>query len=82
MQVNSDQDTLFWDHIWLGDNAIREDFPRLYMISNKKDEVISNVCVGVGDEIWDLRFKKGLRVYMGESTIGRIEINRGCKARY
>lgn len=64
VQVNSGQDTLLWDHIWLGDNAIREDFPRLCLISNKKDEVISSVCVEVGDGSWDLRFKRGLRVYV------------------
>ncbi|XP_058203040.1 uncharacterized protein LOC131317509 [Rhododendron vialii] len=38
VQVNSGCDTLFWEHIWLGNTAIKDEFPRLYGRSTQQNE--------------------------------------------
>ncbi|KAI8566862.1 hypothetical protein RHMOL_Rhmol02G0075200 [Rhododendron molle] len=43
VQVGSGQQTLFWDIIWLGDVALKEVYPRLYLISTQKGLVISDM---------------------------------------
>lgn len=41
VKIGSGQETLFWDHVWFGDRAIKEMYPRLYLISSKKREAVS-----------------------------------------
>ncbi|KAI8531863.1 hypothetical protein RHMOL_Rhmol11G0168900 [Rhododendron molle] len=62
VQVNSGQDTLFWEHSWLGTTTLREEFPRLYQRSNQLDMVLSDICGGRGSADWNLQFRGTLRV--------------------
>ncbi|XP_058217028.1 uncharacterized protein LOC131327925 [Rhododendron vialii] len=60
VQVGSGQETLFWDHIWLGEVALKEVYPRLFRISTQKEQVISVVKEGAGDGCWNLSFGRQL----------------------
>ena len=33
----------FWEDVWAGEKALRDSYPRLYLISNKKERTI-NEC--------------------------------------
>ena len=39
-KVGSGNSTLFWEHIWIGQTPLKEQFPRLYQISNQKENFI------------------------------------------
>ncbi|XP_058216715.1 uncharacterized protein LOC131327580 [Rhododendron vialii] len=62
VQVNSGCDTLFWEHMWLGNTAIKDEFPRLYGRSTQQNEVLSNICGGGSQGDWNLLFRGSLRV--------------------
>lgn len=66
VQVNSGQDTYFWHHVWLGESALKENYPRLYRISSQKDKVISDLKEGNGSERWNLHFNRELYVREGQ----------------
>lgn len=61
VQVGSGQETLFWEVGWLGDVALKEVYPRLYLISTQKGQVVRNMMVEGGVGRWNLIF--GRRLY-------------------
>jgi hypothetical protein len=42
-KVGRGNSTLFWDDQWIGDQPLRQKFPRLFGISNQKEEVLHNM---------------------------------------
>ncbi|KAI8543503.1 hypothetical protein RHMOL_Rhmol08G0223300 [Rhododendron molle] len=62
IQVNYGKDTSFWNDIWLGDRTLKEAFPRLFLVSSQKEDMVSTVKGDAGDEHWNLSFRKTLRV--------------------
>ncbi|KAI8562603.1 hypothetical protein RHMOL_Rhmol03G0047500 [Rhododendron molle] len=43
IQVYSENNTSFWNHKWMGDQTLREEFPRLYLKSSQRDELVCTV---------------------------------------
>ncbi|KAI8542071.1 hypothetical protein RHMOL_Rhmol08G0110300 [Rhododendron molle] len=50
LQVYSGNNTLFWNHKWMGDQTLREEFPRLYLKSSQKDELY--MIFGKLESLW------------------------------
>lgn len=63
IQVFSGSETKFWEHIWLGDTTLREEFPRLFMLSNQKVETINNMRNVAGNGSWNIEFRRELRAW-------------------
>lgn len=61
IRVHSGQAVMFWNHTWLGDQAIREAYPRLYLLSSQKNDMVSVVRDGYGHGSWNLQFRRSLR---------------------
>lgn len=61
VQVGSGRKTLFWDVVWLGDEALKGVYPRLYSISTQKGHVVSDIKEEGGADRWNLTF--GRRLY-------------------
>lgn len=61
IKVYSGNNTYFWNHNWLGPYTLKEEFPRLFLLSSQKDEVISNIWGGLEDGSWGLNFKRRLQ---------------------
>lgn len=59
--VQSGQGISFWNQVWLGDTTLKEEFPRLYLISTQKEMVISGVKDARGDGGWNILFQRRLR---------------------
>ncbi|XP_058203090.1 uncharacterized protein LOC131317570 [Rhododendron vialii] len=73
VQVGSGQETLLWDHIWLGEVALKDVYLRLFRISTQKDQVISVVKEGAGEGSWNLHF--GRRLYDWEE-LQKVELQQ------
>ncbi|XP_058223037.1 uncharacterized protein LOC131332760 [Rhododendron vialii] len=59
--VHSDQDISFWNQVWLGDTTLKEEFPRLYLISTQKEKVIRDLKDASDGGRWNLFFQRSLR---------------------
>ncbi|KAI8548067.1 hypothetical protein RHMOL_Rhmol07G0243600 [Rhododendron molle] len=59
--VHSGQDISFWNQVWLGNTTLKEEFPRLYLISTQKEKVIRDLKDANGDGRWNLLFQRSLR---------------------
>ncbi|KAI8535123.1 hypothetical protein RHMOL_Rhmol10G0150800 [Rhododendron molle] len=56
-QVNSGDATMFWEHVWLGESALKEDYPRLFSLSTQKEVLISTLRTAGS---WDLLFRRDM----------------------
>lgn len=63
IQVGSGTTTLFWEHAWMGDVPLREEYPRLFSVSNQKDTLISNLVGGINGQHWELTFRRLLFIW-------------------
>jgi hypothetical protein len=56
--------TSFWNDPWIGDQSLRQRFPRLFGISTQKDEVIGNLGHIAHDVwVWNLQWRRSLFVW-------------------
>ncbi|XP_058180030.1 uncharacterized protein LOC131298566 [Rhododendron vialii] len=60
VQVNSGNATAFWEHVWLGELPLKEEYPRLFSLSSQKEELICNMRGDAAGGSWDLLFRRGL----------------------
>lgn len=54
-------ETSFWRDKWLGDTPLKERFPRLFLVSLQKDEIVANI--GFWDGMlwhWNLTWRRNL----------------------
>lgn len=59
--------TRFWKDKWVGDNYLALTFPRLFLLSNRKDSYVGDVChVSGGGRVWDLSWRRPLFVWEEE----------------
>lgn len=61
IKVFSGSSTYFWNHSWLGPITFKQEFPRLFLLSTQKEELISNIWDGLNSGSWALTFKRSLR---------------------
>ncbi|XP_058215516.1 uncharacterized protein LOC131326672 [Rhododendron vialii] len=76
IQVYSGNNTSFWNHKWMGDQTLRQEFPRLYLKSSQRDELVCNVLNSVGNGDWSLFFQRRLHDWEREQMndlIGRLQ---------
>ena len=58
-KVGNGQNTRFWEDVWLGELSLREQFPRLYSMSNQKDCVIAECGIWDGSIwVWNLLWRR------------------------
>jgi hypothetical protein len=51
--------TKFWHDIWIGDLSLKDRFPRLFSISNQKDDLVADVWRPVsGEDSWRLLWRR------------------------
>jgi hypothetical protein len=63
-KVGSGNNTLFWSDIWVGEQPLRERFPRLYGISTQKEGLIANLGVWIdGGWRWNLEWRRHFFVW-------------------
>ncbi|KAI8556028.1 hypothetical protein RHMOL_Rhmol05G0221100 [Rhododendron molle] len=78
IQVHSGTETSFWGHVWLGDRSLKEEFPRLFLISNQRESSVSLVKQESGDMVWNLHYwKRRLNVWetnQSEELHRRLEL--------
>lgn len=48
LEVQSGHEISFWNQVWLGDTTLKEEFPRLFLISSQKEMVINDLKDGSG----------------------------------
>jgi hypothetical protein len=66
-RVGSGNLTSFWNEQWIGDQSLRQRFPRLFGISMQKEEVISNLGSLIeGRWQWELLWRRNLFVWEEE----------------
>ncbi|XP_058211464.1 uncharacterized protein LOC131323632 [Rhododendron vialii] len=58
IQVHSGTETSFWEHVWLRDRPLKEEFPRLFLISSQKESSVRSVKEGSGIMLWKLQYRK------------------------
>jgi hypothetical protein len=60
-KVGNVDSTSFWNEKWIGDQTLRQRFPRLFGISLQKDELICNMGrLGDGHWHWELNWRRNL----------------------
>jgi hypothetical protein len=58
-KVGSGNKTKFWSEIWVGDQPLRDRFPRLYGISNQKEGTIASMGGWIDFRwIWNLEWQR------------------------
>jgi hypothetical protein len=58
-KVGSGNKTKFWSEIWVGDQPLRDRFPRLYGISNQKEGTIASMGGWIDFRwIWNLEWRR------------------------
>lgn len=60
VQIGNGELTLFWKHAWCGANALRDDFPRLFMLSNHQEATVMEMKNEDRVEGWNLFFRRDL----------------------
>ncbi|XP_058208091.1 uncharacterized protein LOC131321096 [Rhododendron vialii] len=55
IQVYSGNNTSFWNHKWMGDQTLREEFPRLYLKLSQRDELVCNVLNSSVYDLWEAK---------------------------
>jgi hypothetical protein len=74
-KVGNRMDTSFWKTKWLGDLSLVEAFPRLFSLSNHKDDVVSNFLVREGDDCsWAFSWRRNLFRWEEELVGGLLEL--------
>ncbi|WJX14094.1 hypothetical protein P8452_04402 [Trifolium repens] len=74
-KVGNGMDTSFWKTKWLGDLSLAEAFPRLFSLSNHKDDVVSNFLVREGDDCsWAFSWRRNLFRWEEELVGGLLEL--------
>jgi hypothetical protein len=74
-RVGVGNSTSFWNERWIGDQTLRQLFPRLFGISLQKDDLICNMGrLGDGVWIWDLRWRRILFVWEEEQYNALLEV--------
>jgi hypothetical protein len=62
--IGNGNSTSFWNEQWIGDQSLRQRFPRLFGISTQKDEVISKLGRIIdGRWHWELLWRRNLFVW-------------------
>jgi hypothetical protein len=58
-KVGRGNSTVFWEEQWIGDQPLRQKFPRLFGISTQKEEVLCNMGILIeGRWHWNLQWRR------------------------
>ncbi|XP_058185920.1 uncharacterized protein LOC131303146 [Rhododendron vialii] len=52
IKVNSGNSTLFWEHTWLGETLLKEEFSRVFLLSDQKEEMLSHSNNALLGSLW------------------------------
>ena len=62
LKVGDGKDILFWRDRWMGERALKEEFPRLYMLSSDKEKSLFALRRSeAGSSGWTVSFRRRLR---------------------
>ncbi|GAU44390.1 hypothetical protein TSUD_100400 [Trifolium subterraneum] len=75
-----EQNTRFWHDKWIGDIVLKDKFPRLFVISNRKEASIKDLMVEAeGPLCWDFNWRRHLFVWevtLQDELLGLIDVFR------
>ncbi|XP_074314532.1 uncharacterized protein LOC141649750 [Silene latifolia] len=61
IRVGAGSKIRFWEDKWIGDSSLKDGFPRLFSVSNQKNEFIADLgCWQNGVWQWQLTWRRGL----------------------
>jgi hypothetical protein len=74
-KIGNGNSTSFWDEVWVGDQPLRQRFPRLFGISLQRDEVIGRMGRKVDERWhWEFRWRRNLFVWEEEQFNEFLEV--------
>ncbi|QHN94447.1 uncharacterized protein DS421_17g601310 [Arachis hypogaea] len=75
IQVGDGRSTRFWEDTWLQVGKLKDSFPRLFLISNKKGSVIGDCGFWNGLEwVWHFQWRRGLRQWETETLDQMLQV--------
>jgi hypothetical protein len=74
-KVGNGNSTSFWNEHWIGEQSLRQRFPRLFGISSQRDEVIQNMgWMNDGRWQWELQWRRNLFAWEEDQFRDFLEI--------
>jgi mannosylglycoprotein endo-beta-mannosidase len=74
-KVGRGNSTLFWKDIWVGNQTLEQQFPRLYSISIQQEEVVGNMGMWTnGVWRWELRWRREFFIWEENVVTQLVEI--------